>query len=163
MQFTFSSVRQLCAFFLLSKLTDSVADNNPCGLQAYSSANVSTLNAPLLRTRLLTPWLRASISVSGRTATMMPAQHAILTLTCTRDVWARSSPNPNVKIFVGVPASSTAAGGGYQDPATLATILQNTRSRFPSFGGMAVVRPVASDVLSHVRRCYDVGRFSGLR
>ncbi|KAI0724269.1 class III chitinase [Cerioporus squamosus] len=52
------------------------------------------------------------------------------------DIWAKSSPNPNVKVFVGAPASSTAAGGGYQDAATLATILKNTRNRFPSFGGV---------------------------
>lgn len=80
---------------------------------------------------------------------MLPAQYAMLTLTCVRDIWARSSPNPNVKIFVGAPASSTAAGGGYQDASTLATILKNTRNRFPSFGGMAVVSPTASDAVSH--------------
>lgn len=94
---------------------------------------------------------------------MLPVQYAMLTLTCIRDIWAKSSPNPNVKIFVGAPASSTAAGGGYQDPATLATILKNTRNRFPSFGGMAVVYPIASDFVSHARRRDDVGRISGIR
>ncbi|KAI0639124.1 class III chitinase [Trametes polyzona] len=53
------------------------------------------------------------------------------------DIWARTiSPNPNVKVYVGAPASSTAAGSGYQDPATLANILKTTRNRFPSFGGV---------------------------
>ncbi|KAH9911448.1 glycoside hydrolase superfamily, partial [Epithele typhae] len=52
------------------------------------------------------------------------------------DIWARSSPNPNVKVYVGAPASSTAAGSGYVDPSTLATILAKTRDRFPSFGGV---------------------------
>ncbi|KAI0762673.1 class III chitinase [Fomes fomentarius] len=52
------------------------------------------------------------------------------------DVWARGSKNPDVKVYIGAPASSTAAGGGYQDPSTLATILTNTRKRFPSFGGI---------------------------
>lgn len=62
---------------------------------------------------------------------LMPVANLIF----RRDIWARSSPNPNVKVFIGAPASSTAAGGGYQDPATMATILTNTRKRFPSFGG----------------------------
>lgn len=53
-----------------------------------------------------------------------------------RDIWARTiSPNKNVKVFIGTPASSTAAGSGYQDPATLANELKLTRNRFPSFGG----------------------------
>ncbi|KAI0757303.1 class III chitinase [Daedaleopsis nitida] len=52
------------------------------------------------------------------------------------DIWAKNSKNPNVKIYVGAPGSPTAAGGGYQDPATLATVLKNTRGRFPSFGGV---------------------------
>ncbi|KAI1797605.1 class III chitinase [Ganoderma leucocontextum] len=53
------------------------------------------------------------------------------------DIWARTvSPNKNVKVFVGTPASPTAAGSGYQDPATLANELTLTRNRFPSFGGV---------------------------
>ncbi|KAF9229579.1 glycoside hydrolase [Gyrodon lividus] len=41
------------------------------------------------------------------------------------DIWARqTSPNPNVKIYIGAPASSTAAGTGYM------------RESFPSFGGV---------------------------
>ncbi|KAI9066698.1 carbohydrate-binding module family 5 protein [Trametes sanguinea] len=53
------------------------------------------------------------------------------------DIWARTiSPNPNVKVYVGAPASSTAAGSGYVDAATLANILTTTRNRFPSFGGV---------------------------
>ncbi|EJF66447.1 class III chitinase [Dichomitus squalens LYAD-421 SS1] len=53
------------------------------------------------------------------------------------DIWAKTvSPNPDVKVFVGAPASSTAAGSGYQDPATLASDLTLTRHRFPSFGGV---------------------------
>nr|VWO94118.1 Endochitinase 2 (EC (Chitinase 2) [Ganoderma boninense] len=54
-----------------------------------------------------------------------------------RDIWARTiSPNKNVKVFIGTPASPTAAGSGYQDPATLANELTLTRNRFPSFGGV---------------------------
>ncbi|KAI8979496.1 glycoside hydrolase superfamily [Mycotypha africana] len=53
------------------------------------------------------------------------------------DLWARTvSPNPNVKIYIGAPASSSAAGGGYVDAATLSKIAVNTRNSFPSFGGV---------------------------
>lgn len=54
-----------------------------------------------------------------------------------RDNWARTiSPNPNVKILIGAPASSSAAGGGYQPPNVLANIATITRNSFPSFGGI---------------------------
>ncbi|ETW87551.1 glycoside hydrolase family 18 protein [Heterobasidion irregulare TC 32-1] len=53
------------------------------------------------------------------------------------DYWARNiSPNPDVKIFIGAPASSTAAGGGYQDINTLSNIATQMRKSFPSFGGV---------------------------
>ncbi|CAM0141270.1 Chitinase 2 [Umbelopsis sp. WA50703] len=53
------------------------------------------------------------------------------------DYWARNvSPNPNVKVYIGAPASSTAAGTGYVSPSTLASILQTTQKDFPSFGGV---------------------------
>ncbi|KAG2188067.1 hypothetical protein INT44_000818 [Umbelopsis vinacea] len=53
------------------------------------------------------------------------------------DYWARNvSPNKNVKIYIGAPASTGAAGGGYVSPATLATIAQTTQANFPSFGGL---------------------------
>ncbi|KAF8531500.1 glycoside hydrolase superfamily [Gautieria morchelliformis] len=53
------------------------------------------------------------------------------------DNWARNiSINKNVKIYVGAPASPTAAGGGYQTPASLANITTQMRHSFPSFGGV---------------------------
>ncbi|KAI0341213.1 class III chitinase [Trametopsis cervina] len=53
------------------------------------------------------------------------------------DNWARTiSPNKNVKIYIGAPASSTAAGGGYQPIATLQSIATQMRKSFPSFGGV---------------------------
>ncbi|KZS93070.1 class III chitinase [Sistotremastrum niveocremeum HHB9708] len=53
------------------------------------------------------------------------------------DYWARYvSPNPNVKIFIGAPASSTAAGGGYVDAGTLGGYAKTIRNSFPSFGGV---------------------------
>ncbi|KAK7694334.1 hypothetical protein QCA50_001517 [Cerrena zonata] len=53
------------------------------------------------------------------------------------DSWARNtSPNKDVKIYVGAPASSTAAGSGYQDIGTLTNIAVTMRKSFPSFGGV---------------------------
>ncbi|KAG6371736.1 hypothetical protein JVT61DRAFT_9086 [Boletus reticuloceps] len=46
------------------------------------------------------------------------------------------SPNPNVKVFIGAPAASSAAGSGYVDASTITTIIQQTRSQYSSFGGV---------------------------
>lgn len=54
-----------------------------------------------------------------------------------RDTWAKTvAVNPNVKIYIGAPASSTAAGAGYVDASTLANIALETRSQYSSFGGV---------------------------
>ncbi|THU80115.1 glycoside hydrolase family 18 protein [Dendrothele bispora CBS 962.96] len=54
----------------------------------------------------------------------------------TWDDWARNtSPNPNVKIYLGAPASSTAAGSGFVDAGTITSIIQETQAEFSSFGG----------------------------
>ncbi|EPQ54334.1 glycoside hydrolase [Gloeophyllum trabeum ATCC 11539] len=53
------------------------------------------------------------------------------------DSWAKStSPNKNVKIYIGAPASSTAAGSGYVDAATLGSIAQAMKAQYSSFGGV---------------------------
>lgn len=58
-------------------------------------------------------------------------------MTGIRDYWARNvSPNPNVKVYIGAPASSTASGTGYVDSATLGSIATQMRNSFPSFGGV---------------------------
>lgn len=41
-----------------------------------------------------------------------------------------------VKIYVGAPASSTAAGSGYLPIGTLSNIATRMRTSFPSFGGV---------------------------
>ncbi|EIW80350.1 glycoside hydrolase family 18 protein [Coniophora puteana RWD-64-598 SS2] len=52
------------------------------------------------------------------------------------DNWAtNTSPNKNVKVYIGAPASSTAANSGYVDAATLGSILQATKAQYASFGG----------------------------
>ena len=54
----------------------------------------------------------------------------------TWDNWAKTvSLNPDVKVFLGVPASSTAAGSGYEAPASLAPIIEYCQT-FSSFGGV---------------------------
>ncbi|KAJ7275384.1 class III chitinase [Mycena haematopus] len=48
------------------------------------------------------------------------------------DQWARTvSPNPNVKVYIGAPASSSAAGSGYVPIATLSNIALQMRKRRP--------------------------------
>ncbi|KAJ6542352.1 glycoside hydrolase superfamily [Mycena vulgaris] len=56
----------------------------------------------------------------------------------TWDNWAKTvSPNPNVKIFIGAPASSTAANAGeYVGASTLGSIALATRAQYSSFGGI---------------------------
>ncbi|KAJ7650440.1 glycoside hydrolase [Roridomyces roridus] len=54
------------------------------------------------------------------------------------DNWAKTvSPNPNVKVFIGAPASPSAANAGYYvDAATLGSIVSSTRAQYSSFGGV---------------------------
>ncbi|KAJ7244644.1 glycoside hydrolase, partial [Mycena haematopus] len=53
------------------------------------------------------------------------------------DTWAKTvSLNRNVKVFIGAPASSTAAGSGYVDATTLGSIALSTRASYSSFGGV---------------------------
>ncbi|PPQ66111.1 hypothetical protein CVT26_010912 [Gymnopilus dilepis] len=59
------------------------------------------------------------------------------TSACGRDNWARTtSPNKNVKVYIGAPASSSAAGSGYVPIGTLSSIAVQMRKSFPSFGGV---------------------------
>lgn len=54
-----------------------------------------------------------------------------------RDNWAKeTSPNPSVKVYIGAPAASAAAGSGYVDAATLGQIAIETRNNYSSFGGV---------------------------
>ena len=53
------------------------------------------------------------------------------------DYWARSvSRSKTTKVYLGAPASSSAAGGGYVDISTLSRIATQMRKSFPSFGGV---------------------------
>ncbi|KAG6873228.1 hypothetical protein C0995_001246 [Termitomyces sp. Mi166 len=54
-----------------------------------------------------------------------------------RDHWAKNtSPNKNVKIYIGAPAAESAANTGYVSATTLGKIAQETRSKYSSFGGI---------------------------
>ena len=56
---------------------------------------------------------------------------------CHRDNWARTtSLNSDVKVYIGAPASSTAAGQGYLNASALGNIASQMRNSFPSFGGV---------------------------
>jgi len=69
----------------------------------------------------------------------------------TWDNWAKTvSPNKAVKIFIGAPASPSAAGSGYVDAATLGAIALATRAQFSSFGGI---------MLWDASQAYANGRF----
>ncbi|KIJ37504.1 carbohydrate-binding module family 5 protein [Sphaerobolus stellatus SS14] len=53
------------------------------------------------------------------------------------DNWAKNTAvNKNVKIFIGAPASSTAAGSGYVAASTLGSIIAQTKATYSSFGGV---------------------------
>ncbi|KAF8898406.1 glycoside hydrolase superfamily [Infundibulicybe gibba] len=55
----------------------------------------------------------------------------------TWDDWAKNqSPNPDVKVYLGAPASAQAAGDGYVDADTLNTIAQQAQKQYSSFGGV---------------------------
>lgn len=52
------------------------------------------------------------------------------------DTWAKNtSLNKNVKVFLGIPANSGAAGSGYESGSTLADIITYSKT-FSSFGGV---------------------------
>ncbi|KAJ7831591.1 glycoside hydrolase family 18 protein [Mycena olivaceomarginata] len=54
-----------------------------------------------------------------------------------RDAWARSqSLNPDVKVYIGAPASMTATGTGYVNASRLGDIALDTQRSFTSFGGV---------------------------
>lgn len=54
------------------------------------------------------------------------------------DDWAKNkSPNKDVKVFLGVPGSSTAAGSGYAKIEDLKPIIKDL-SKYSSYGGVTV-------------------------
>ncbi|EEB91951.1 hypothetical protein MPER_09612, partial [Moniliophthora perniciosa FA553] len=67
------------------------------------------------------------------------------------DNWARTqAPNRNVKIYIGAPASPTAAGSGYVDANSLINLARQAKSQYSSFGGV---------MLWDASQAYANGRF----
>ncbi|KAL0950817.1 hypothetical protein HGRIS_007581 [Hohenbuehelia grisea] len=55
----------------------------------------------------------------------------------TWDNWARkTSPNPNVKVYIGAPAADYAAGDGFVDINTLSRIAKDAQRKYSTFGGV---------------------------
>ncbi|GES63293.1 class III chitinase [Aspergillus terreus] len=51
------------------------------------------------------------------------------------DKWAKTSPNPNVKVFLGIPANAGAAGSGYASGSQLQAAIAYSK-QYTSFGGV---------------------------
>lgn len=54
-----------------------------------------------------------------------------------RDRWARNtSPNKDIKVYLGAPAAAKAAGEGYVDINTFIGVVRSAQKQYPSFGGV---------------------------
>ncbi|EAU32752.1 hypothetical protein ATEG_07368 [Aspergillus terreus NIH2624] len=51
------------------------------------------------------------------------------------DKWAKTSPNPNVKVFLGIPANAGAAGSGYASGSQLQAAIAYSK-QYTNFGGV---------------------------
>ena len=117
-------------------MTRGSLDNNYCGVNNYANTNVrrhffmTASRAPLTLSRTGT-------LARGESHTLRSPHLAWMRDGLGRDNWAKTvSPNKNVKVYIGAPASSTAAGSGYVSASTLATIISQTKSAYSSFGGV---------------------------
>lgn len=52
------------------------------------------------------------------------------------DTWAKTAPNPNVQIYIGVPAAPAAAGSGFVASDVLTPAVLAVQSKYSSFGGV---------------------------
>lgn len=130
MLFTFNSVSLSCLPRTIGLISSS--DNNFCGLQSYNDPNVSTrVFLPDQFPYLL--FVRHGILTNG----IPNCAFLIRILKSDRDNWAKTvSPNQNVKVYIGAPSDSLAAGSGYVDADTLASYALQTREQYSSFGGV---------------------------
>lgn len=109
--------------------------NNFCGLQNFNTASVSLilillhLNIKQLNSQDWNFGIWFVLQVKSGFCLVVHIRY--------RDIWARTtSPNPNIKVYIGAPASSSAAGSGYVPISTLSSIAVKMRQSFPSFGGV---------------------------
>lgn len=56
----------------------------------------------------------------------------------TWDTFVKSSPNPDAKLFLGVPGSSSAAGSGYTSASTVGQAANYLQETYDTFGGIMV-------------------------
>ncbi|KAG1324636.1 hypothetical protein G6F62_008986 [Rhizopus arrhizus] len=78
----------------------------------------------------------------------------------TWDHWARhTSPNRNVKVFLGLPGSSAAAGSGYVPFKTLEPVVKRLYSTYSSFGGVMLWDASASYSNKEVSPHYQAAIF----
>ncbi|SMR63314.1 unnamed protein product [Zymoseptoria tritici ST99CH_3D1] len=77
----------------------------------------------------------------------------------TWNKWAvNGSANPNVKVFIGVPAGPTAAGSGYLSVANLKPVIEYSK-KFSSFGGIMAWDASQASFVDYVRVFFFVGDF----
>ena len=122
--------------------------NNPCGLQSFvpaaaakptrlansTSASQSNFTAPPYET----VQYRAVNQTHALNQSRPNAAAQAAFNFAVWDKWARTkSANANVKIFLGVPANTNAAGSGYIPLSSLKDVINYCRS-FASFGGVSM-------------------------
>ncbi|KAI8644014.1 glycoside hydrolase superfamily [Parasitella parasitica] len=74
----------------------------------------------------------------------------------TWDKWAKkTSPNKNVKVFLGTPGSSAAAGSGYIKFDTLEPLVKKLKSSYSSFGGVTLWDAASSYANKEVSPSYQ--------
>lgn len=73
------------------------------------------------------------------------------------NAWAKTSPNSNVKVFLGVPGSSTAAGSGYVDFNSLDPIVKELQATYSNFGGVTLWDASASYDNTDISPNYQAG------
>jgi chitinase len=75
------------------------------------------------------------------------------------DSWAQTtSPNKNVKVYLGVPAAPTAANSGYVDASTLSSIAKTLKATYSSFGGVMMwdVSQAYGELFRDMSRSLDI-------
>lgn len=78
-----------------------------------------------------------SIWLPGNVISMLFWLQSLIYTTTTRDQWAKTrSPNPNIKVYLGAPASARAASNGFVSSQTLASVALGAQKEFSSFGGV---------------------------
>ena len=104
--------------------------NNYCGVQSFTPTSAATSSSTTAAAATSTSTVKTRISARQTFTDPNPFNFA------TWDNWAKTvSKNPNVQVFVGVPAGQTAAGTGYTPADKLAPVIAYAKT-YKSFGGV---------------------------